>query len=182
MNNDIVMLCAEKLESERENACEKMFFDLWNREDLLEIYSLAMEKKMVNLVSCAGAVISKKQGRGYTQADFRLCDAVRTGSSEMVRDLVELGADVNFIQFEISPLTCAIERGYDDIIRYLLEKGALMNERETASAIRTGLKPHGATNEITRELAYFWLRELPDTNRTKTKKLFARKTIEELAN
>lgn len=66
------------------------------------------------------------------EPDVKLCDAVWDGNEETVKDLIILGADVNtFSQNGNTPLHLAIEQGYLEIIKILVQSGADVNLRDT---------------------------------------------------
>jgi ankyrin repeat protein len=66
--------------------------------------------------------------------------AVRSGHLDIVRLLVEAGADVNYLSWRSTPLELAAQRGRTDIAMYLLEHGAEPKDRSAlAEASRNGL-------------------------------------------
>ncbi|MBN2681701.1 MAG: ankyrin repeat domain-containing protein, partial [Bacteroidales bacterium] len=74
-------------------------------------------------------IIFSKAMRPNPKKNLLLINAIHEGSKKLmeVEKLIEKGADVNCIEFGLSPLTLAIELGEYNICRYLISKGAYVN-------------------------------------------------------
>ncbi|MBL0013580.1 MAG: ankyrin repeat domain-containing protein [Flavobacterium sp.] len=58
-----------------------------------------------------------------------LCIAIQKGEIDLVKKLIEYGADVNEKSFGMTPLMVAARYNKVEIIKILLEKGAKQNEK-----------------------------------------------------
>ena len=59
-----------------------------------------------------------------------LCIAIQKGEIDLVKKLIEYGADVNEKSFGMTPLMIAARYNKVEIIKILLEKGAKQNEKD----------------------------------------------------
>jgi len=59
-----------------------------------------------------------------------LCIAIQKGEIDLVKKLIEYGADVNEKSFGMTPLMVAARYNKVEIIKILLEKGAKQNEKD----------------------------------------------------
>ncbi len=68
--------------------------------------------------------------RGYAQVTA-LINAAQNGHSDIVRQLLEAGADINATNdFGVTALIWAATKGHSDIVRQLLEAGADINAKD----------------------------------------------------
>ncbi|CAN6645702.1 hypothetical protein TRVA0_021S01046 [Trichomonascus vanleenenianus] len=85
----------------------------------------------------------------YRERFVELCQACRSGDLEQVEKLVSFGAHLNAIdEFDYSPLILASLCGHLEVVKYLLEKGAVC-DRDTFQGERC---LYGALNDTIRQL------------------------------
>lgn len=86
----------------------------------------------------------------YNDVDDELIDASISGDLEKVKECLENGADVNtYSNIDWTPLLCATHFNHLEITKYLIEKGADVNPKDT-DTLQLGLTPllSATTNEI----------------------------------
>ncbi|MEM9569377.1 MAG: ankyrin repeat domain-containing protein [Bacteroidota bacterium] len=66
------------------------------------------------------------QAYNYRYIDTQLRDAAQEGDLELVKSLIEQGADVNAVDavFWRTPLNVSAKAGHFDVVKYLVKKGA----------------------------------------------------------
>ena len=69
------------------------------------------------------------------QTQTRLQQAAFTGDIHSVRELLDLGADINEGEDDMTPLRLAIYGGRTDMVRLLLERGANTSGRGIQNAL-----------------------------------------------
>ena len=102
-----------------------------NLDKMLRTMAQAGNMKGLKYFEAKGATILAAEGE--TDMESPLSEASTGGNVEMVKYLVEHGADIHF--WEDTPLINASYMGHLDIVKYLLEQGANVNAKNNAALI-----------------------------------------------
>lgn len=114
---------------------------------LLEIDRLSIAAKAGDKILFQTLLEAEKQKQRRADEPTLLMSAVMAGSPEIVRALIEAGADVNAqmnLFFDFSALGFAIEEGNPEIVRLLLEAGADVNAYDVMgkTALMSAIEHH----------------------------------------
>lgn len=91
---------------------------------------------LVTVMLKHGADVNGHSGLSDTTA---LIEASQVGHLEMVKLLIQEGADINAVdKYEFSALMLAVVRGHIHIVRELLSQGAYINHRRTPTGLNCG--------------------------------------------
>jgi hypothetical protein len=114
------------------NGMDSTYFYIRNAKNAV-INTLSSSSGLGSLTSKLQGLINKaeKKNSKVSSKEELLIDSVRIGDTEKVRELLDMGANPNHkvaskIRSNI-PLITAIDKGYEDIIRLLVEAGADVN-------------------------------------------------------
>jgi len=102
-----------------------LLFEAFEKRDFA-----GMKKALSGSLFHKGADVNSPDGKGR----LVLCIAVERGDLEMIRFLLDEGADMEAKYDGLTPLMLASRKGSADIVRLLLERGANPNEQGTASS------------------------------------------------
>jgi ankyrin repeat protein len=88
---------------------------------------LKVREKMVDLLLQQGASIGGVNTYGYTI----LHTAAASGLTSIVRQLIDAGADVNYVSNRdgFTPLLCAVRAGHVEVVKLLLEKVPMLRRQ-----------------------------------------------------
>ena len=91
------------------------------------IYAVkADDTEMTSVLADAGADVNYRRDPDTVSPLLQVI--MNSGSLDAARILVEHGADINAPKDSQDPLTIAVDRQYEEMVRFLLDKGAIINE------------------------------------------------------
>ena len=96
---------------------------------------MGSEAQLIEAFIAVKGVDATLEGIGISDLDTLIgaIGAARNGQTDLVKFLVERGADLNYKSIGWSPLMAAVSSGRLDLVKFLVEKGADINARNRSS-------------------------------------------------
>src|SRR4030042_5120914 len=85
-----------------------------------------------------------QKSAGFAQATLRLCQAVREGNLDQVRDMVKKGVDINARDVNgFTPVHYAAKGGHKEVSKFLISKGAQVTRKTGKGLNKKTISNHG---------------------------------------